>query len=130
MVWRSTLSNVDVCPGHSGGKTRGVDITRSTEPVVVRVSGTVDFEATDEFAAAITGAAVVDLTDVTWLGGAACAELVWAHQAGGGRLRVLPPAVAVVEHPEVLARLTAVDSLRPLPKPRASLSRERPVGVG
>ncbi|TDP97086.1 hypothetical protein [Labedaea rhizosphaerae] len=107
-----------------------MDITRSAEPVVVRVSGAVDFEATDEFAAAIAGAAVVDLTDVTWLGGAACAELIWAHQTGGGRLRVLLPSVGVVEHPEVLPRLTAVDSLRPLPAPRVPVSRERPVGVG
>jgi hypothetical protein len=108
----------------------GVDITRSAEPVVVRVSGTVDFEATDEFAAAIAGAAVVDLTDVTWLGGAACAELVWAHQAGSGRLRVLLPVVAVVEHPSVLSRLTAVDEVRPMPGPRVPILWEQPVGVG
>ena len=107
-----------------------MDITRSAEPVVVRVSGRVDFAATDEFAAAIAGAAVVDLTDVTWLGGAACAELLWAHQTGGGRLRVLPPAGGSVEHAGVLTRLTAVDSLRRLPKPRVSLSQGRPVGVG
>jgi anti-anti-sigma regulatory factor len=105
-----------------------VNITRSAEPVVVRVSGKVDFAATDEFAAAITDAAVVDLSDVTWLSGAACAELAWAHRTGGGRLRVRPPSVTVVEHPQVLVRLTAVEPLRPLPPQR--LSRERPVAVG
>lgn len=109
---------------------------RRAEPAVVRVSGKVDFLNTDEFAAAIAGAAIVDLTEVTWLGAAACAELVWAHQASGGRLRVMLPPRAAVENRAVLARLTTVEAAGETHLPRQlyramATSLERPaVGVG
>ena len=111
-------------------------ITRRAEPAVVRVSGRVDFQVTDEFATAIADAAIVDLTDVSWLGSAACAELVWAHQASAGRLRVMLPARSAVENRAVLARLTTVEAAGEAHLPRqlyramaTSLDRTA-VGVG
>jgi hypothetical protein len=116
-----------------------VRIGRERKPgvVVVRVTGEVDMTAAAAFGEAISEAdgvpVVVDLTGVSWLGGAAGAELVWAHQSSKGRLRVMLPPRSVVEDRAALERVVTVEPAEdvrlpaqlprvPAPQPTASVA--------